>query len=540
MAKLPLFDWIKRLIGYKPASSNQSNNPFDLNAPILKLSHHREDIWRLADACEGCIIFGGTGSGKTSGSGKSMFKTFLLSGYGGLVLTTKPDELQQWIEYCQATGRIDDLIIFGSDHPHRFNFLKYEAERPSRGGGLTENLVRLFMTLLEAGETGESRVSDKFWDRAPRQLLRNVIDLLIMSNEPLMMDRIMGVIASAPVVVDQIADENWQATSYCWKCLSKAQERLFPEKDNSSSEAHETSDKPDPKQQHDFEIVSRYWLSEYPNDDPKTRANIVKTFTTMADGFTRGELRELFSTDLNIVPEYTHHGKIILMDLPTKQYGDTGRYAQVLMKYLWQQATERRSHPPQQDQSSTNQQTLHTKPLRPVFLAVDEAQEFIVQHDATFQATARSSRACTVYLTQNLSGLYASIDAGPASQNKVDAFLGNLQTKIFHCNGDATTNEWAERLFGKQWTYHTSANISQRPNQNNQPVSQQTIERQDHTHSTGMSQSLDSLVLPSTFTELRKGGPLNGFLVDAIIFQAGRWFQLTGKNYIKTAFSQNV
>jgi|GEM_PF-5838336 len=38
----------------------------ELETSLLKLSKH--DDWTLADACEGTIIFGGNGSGKTSGS----------------------------------------------------------------------------------------------------------------------------------------------------------------------------------------------------------------------------------------------------------------------------------------------------------------------------------------------------------------------------------------------------------------------------------------------------------------------------------------
>ena len=39
----------------------------------------------------GFQIFGGTGSGKTSGSGSFIASAMLASGFGGLVLTFKPD-----------------------------------------------------------------------------------------------------------------------------------------------------------------------------------------------------------------------------------------------------------------------------------------------------------------------------------------------------------------------------------------------------------------------------------------------------------------
>ena len=41
------------------------------------------DVWRIRDACEGTMIFGGTGSGKTSGSGRTLATSFLAAGFGG-------------------------------------------------------------------------------------------------------------------------------------------------------------------------------------------------------------------------------------------------------------------------------------------------------------------------------------------------------------------------------------------------------------------------------------------------------------------------
>ena len=46
-----------------------------------------ENYWTLKDAFEGTQIFGSTGSGKLSGSGKAIALAFLESYLGGLVLT---------------------------------------------------------------------------------------------------------------------------------------------------------------------------------------------------------------------------------------------------------------------------------------------------------------------------------------------------------------------------------------------------------------------------------------------------------------------
>jgi hypothetical protein len=80
----------------------------------------------VRDACEGVLILGGLGSGKTSGSGALLAKKYLTSKFGGLVLTAKEEEVQLWKDFCKAYNREDDLIIFGPNSGYHFNFLDYE------------------------------------------------------------------------------------------------------------------------------------------------------------------------------------------------------------------------------------------------------------------------------------------------------------------------------------------------------------------------------------------------------------------------------
>jgi len=59
-----------------------------LDSPLLALS--QRDRFTLRHACDGVHIFGGIGSGKTSGSGKALAGTYLRAGMGRLVLCAKP------------------------------------------------------------------------------------------------------------------------------------------------------------------------------------------------------------------------------------------------------------------------------------------------------------------------------------------------------------------------------------------------------------------------------------------------------------------
>ena len=149
---------------------------WSLGRRLLRLGE--VDEWTIGDSFNSTQIFGDTGSGKTSGSGRAISRTRLKAGFGGLVLTDKSDETDRWRKLMSSVGRADDLVVFGPEQPHRFNVLQYEPTRTTRGGGRTGNIVELFisaMTVAEDGSAGGSK--EEFWNRTLRQLLRHVVDL---------------------------------------------------------------------------------------------------------------------------------------------------------------------------------------------------------------------------------------------------------------------------------------------------------------------------------------------------------------------------
>jgi len=348
-----------------------SNTPMlTLSTPLCFLSP--ADELTIGDLSEGVQIFGATGGGKTSGSGNFLAQTFLKSGLGGLVLTVKVDERQTWEKLAKETGR--ELLIFSPDNPWRFNFLDYEMKK-SADRVQVENLVELFLVVLELDKQGEKAKNDSYWENTLKQLLRNTIDLLRLSKGNLSVLDLYKIVTSAP---QSLADvdldflqvngegeggnggannskskkpskaERWLNASFCGECLLES----FVKK-----EAGDLSD----EEIGDLEIVQYYWTKEFPTLADKTRSVIVSSFTSLADVFLRGAMRELFTTTTNIVPEFTHKGAIIILDLPVHKYKKVGRYAQALFKYLWQNSIQERKV---------------KEDSKPVFLWVDEAQFF--------------------------------------------------------------------------------------------------------------------------------------------------------------------
>jgi hypothetical protein len=470
-------------------------NAFDLDQPIYSFNNIHP--FTIRDACEGVQIFGGIGSGKTSGSGAALAKAYLKAGFGGLVLCAKKDELDTWKQYAKETGREKSLMVFDTSGNFRFPFLQYEIEREGEGAGYTENIVRLFLTVQEAINRSKGQGGDAYWINAMQQLLRNAVDLSMIASGQVSLPILSDLVRSAATSADEVNSEEWRQKSLCWKLLLEGHAKTL-----------------DVWVQYDFDAAAEYWLNEFPNISSKTRSGIVSMFTSTIDNLLRRPFRMLFSDPPDdwrkvAYPELTHQGIVIVMNLPVKEFGDAGRAAQIIYKYMWQQAAERRDI---------------TQNPRPVFLWVDEAQNFATDYDMQFQATARSSRACTVYLTQNLPNYYAEM-GGEHSRHRVNSLVGNLQTKIFHANSDPETNNYASEVIGKSWHIRRSAG--------------QNVGGQSVNLSQSVNESFDYDVIPQTFTKLAKGGAMNGRQVEGIVFQNGRIWN-NENTYLKAIFNQSA
>jgi type IV secretory pathway TraG/TraD family ATPase VirD4 len=474
----------------------------------------KENFWCMKDAFEGVQIFGGTGSGKSSGSGQAIARAFLEGNLGGLVLAAKTDEVLAWKKYAADCHRSGDLLIVEPGGKYRFNFLSYELKRPGSGAGHTESIVNLFCSVLEAAERkqGQSGGQDAYWQRTLKQLLRNTVDLAVIATDDVELPSLYRIITSAPRTPAEAADAAWRKESVVYALIEVAE--------GQAKEKNRVSD---------FELTRDYWLREFPGLAEETRSVIVSTFTSMADCFLRGMLRNLFCGDTTVTPEDSFNGKIIVLNLPVKEYNELGQFAQVLFKFVWQRAVERRI-PPGIDRATAE------NTIRPVFLWADESQFFVNSYDALFQSTARSSRACTVYLTQNLPS-YLSAFGGPNSRSDAETFLGNLQTKIFHANGDPSTNSWAADSIGRTRQVQYSGGLSEGQNPRIGGAVNSNM-------SAGGNLVFEFLVQPQEFTMLHTGGEESEFKVDAVMFQGGRRWQIpdkaktTPRNYIRPVFPQ--
>lgn len=464
------------------------------------LLHWDEDnAFTVRDLLNGGVaIFGRTGSGKTSSSGKALAHAIVsLPGSGGLIIAAKPGEDRtMWQRIFAAAGRSDDLLIFSPEHPLRFNFLDYEMKQ---GGGHTRNITRTLTTIgetLRSSDT-DNRESSDFWNREQERLIFNAVEIVKLATGRVTAPDLHRFISAAAMSPQQFTSEEWLA-GFHNECLKAAWQKAKT-----------------PIEEHDFELAKEFWLGEFPSMADKTRSSILVGVMGILHCFNTGIVRELVSTTTNVTPDDLFAGKWLLIDMATSEWSDIGSFIAGGWKYLAQRAILRRVADPD---------------ANTVTIWADEAQTVLTSFDAHFLAQCRSHRGCMVYLSQSLPGYYAAI-GGESGRHSVDALLTNFHNKIFHALGDLETANWASGLVGRSLQTFTGGSITP-----GEGVYDEMMGRSRY--SGNFNQSFESTLQANAFLHgLRTGGEANGLVCDAYVIRSGEPFA-SGENWLRASFSQ--
>lgn len=494
---------------------------FDLDTPLIELATPAgRDCLTIRHCCTGVQIFGSTGSGKTSGSGKLIAQKYLLNKFGGLVLTVKQEEVNLWKLYCQMTNRLDDLIVIEPSGKHRFNFMDVESGYGGDELALTDNIMDMLTSVIQAGSTQESgKADDPFWRNALELLVTNAIDLCKLAYGRVTIQDLYAIINTIPKE-NQPAPVEDELPKAFDKAFTAARANINTQIDRWVA----TLDATIIDQFHDdavyvsalldalpdarlLQFIDGFFMDTFIPLSPKTRSVIDASCVAFLYRLLREPFYSLFCRHASTVtPEDCYAGKIVLINLPVLTYRKAGRDAQLLVKFCFQRAWQRRDinqHP------------------RPVFLWVDESQHLLLDKDAEFLTTARSSRIATVFLTQNLPN-YLGMMSGDRAEHRVHSLLGNFGTKILHACSDTETAEWFSKLIGDSYF---------------EDMSESVTVAQNFSHTKGRSLKLERLVRPEAFSRLLTGGPKNKLRVEAYMHRQGDTFP-NGYNHMKLTFDQ--
>lgn len=454
------------------------------------------DVLTMNELYEGCLILGGTGSGKTTGPAEAVMRFLLNEGCGVLWLTAKADEYDRAERLCRQTNRSRDLIRFAPDESHTFNFLEYELT--SRGAG-TASAAQLLDDLVSFASRSSGQGSDPFWPMAASRLLRMSLSICNDARRPCTIEHLYSFLTNLPTK-DSLGDSRWR-DGFCAKSIGLASGRT-------------------PRSQ-DFDLAASYLLEEWPSLADRTASSIHAQAMNVVDRFMAGGLTSLVASDRStLTPNDLHAGKVIVLDVPYLRYREPGQFVQLVWKLAAIRATLRREV---------------TSDTRPVAIFADEAQLFCLPRiDAATQAVGRSSRLISVAATQNLP-LAISALGGPGMEKEALAWFANFSTQIFCANSDGETNEYASARCGKSRHFFYSGSATQEPFDLAKEVLGQGMKS-----TASFNQQWFPDLPPEVFaSQLRRGGAGHGFFVDGVVTRTGRRFS-NGKPFLITPFKQEV
>jgi hypothetical protein len=460
------------------------------------------DLWRIRDASEGLLIFGAVGSGKTSGSGSAFARAFLQAGFGGLVMTAKPDEARRWLRMCEETGRAADCVHVTPGSGHKLSFLQYESQRPGDRLAVTDDLITLFRCLIGVmSRSKRIEIGDDFWINTTNQLMRKLMDIMLLAGEPLTLNGMVRFINLAP----KDPGTDWRAIKLFASVITRAEKTALEETDEDKRIYREA-----------FE----YWTQAYPKIADITRSGFITAFSAMADTLSGRGIYEMICTETNLTPEMILSGKIVILDIPLKGNIQGGLMVQSLWKLLFQQAIERRA-----DKG--------LKTARPAFLWEDEGHEFFSQNDVRFQPYARDCRAPHVIISQNIHNfLHLGHD-----QHAVQAVFAAMNTYIFHTNGDLDTNRWAsERIGGVKKLKLTTDGLLKPLRDKDISFFDRQPEEVESVGKMKISEETKQAMLPEDFAKLQRGG--EGTCEAVILWLAHRFAANQNRNFCVLTFEQ--
>lgn len=470
----------------------------DLDVPLVAFD--RENALTLRGLLANLIVFGRTGSGKTSGSGFTLLRGILRHPRsGGILLSNKPSDRADFKRLAQQTGRTDDVLWFSLQDTLRFNVLDH-VYRVS--GGSTAEIVSCLMTVGETlrsgGQSGHRSDDAAYWRKLSEQLLYHAVQIVKLARQGITaadLQRFLGGAAHSP---EELRQDAWR-------------EGFHSELLQAALNAPKSL--PD---QIDCEAAVEFFLGQLPDMADRTRSSIEVGVNSILFVFNTGLARELISTTTNFDIGQLAHGKWLFVDTNPSVLGDAGLLVGACLKYVVQRDILRRDAGPESGFT---------------VVWVDEYAQWATSFDArTFLPMCRQYRGCLVALTQSVHGLRATL--GGSSEHESNALLANFHHRVFHALGSADDAEFASDLVGKRHRMLLGGSVAPA-----ESLGDELFGGRGRITS-NFSTQLEAVVQPRAFLNgLRCGGPANDFCTDVIIVRTGEPFA-NGENVLRATFRQ--
>jgi type IV secretory pathway TraG/TraD family ATPase VirD4 len=471
----------------------------DLDTPLLAFD--RENVLTLRGLLSNLIIFGRTGSGKTSGSGRALLRGILNHPRsGGILLANKPEDRHDFERLAQETGRLNDVLWFSSQEALRFNVLDH-VHRVS--GGNTAEIVACLMTVGETLKNGGANrrggEDADFWRKLSEETLYHAVQVLKLAEQRVTSADLQRFLNGAARSADDLRSETWRQD--------------FHSQVLKAALAVEQS----PRETLDTEAAVEFYLHHWPHLADRTRSSIEVGVNSILFVFNTGLARELISTATNFDIGQLAHGKWLFVDTSPSVLGDAGLLVGASLKYVVERDILRR------DARAGEGFTV---------VWLDEYAQWATSFEArTFLPMCRSHRGCLVALTQSVHGLRATL--GGANEHEANALLANFHHRIFHALGSAEDADFASSLVGKRHRLLLGGSLAPAESIGDELWGGRSR------FTSSFSQQLEAVIQPRAFLNgLRCGGPENQCLTDVIIVRTGEPFA-HGENCLRATFRQS-
>lgn len=475
---------------------------------------------RIAHLISGVFIAGSSRSGKSSSILRWISIQWAKMIFPMVFITTRIGDANTIKEWMESAGRGDDVIVFNHQSDYCLNMLEYEQKR--EGGGDIANIANLITMAsqivknFEAGGSGKNE--EEYWINTTNTWLSNQMVLIQISGKELTYKNLYQMTKGALTDkdVERYRDLDLQLSNQENANWEVAYEEMNRWRENNlvidCLEALNTNADLSTDQMAQFQNLYHYFTVSQPMISDKTRGIIISMIENILRPFQVSPLLRKHGTQgvsKDIMPmEIIKNNKIVIIDFSVKEHGLSGIIQTSIIKLLYQQEWERRDL------------ELEGPEAKPIMFVQDEFQYYCnPAYDSLYTSTAAGSLISNVMISQNLPNIYMAMGS-QSPEARAKSLLGNLSTKIFAAQSDDQTNDWMQKLIGRDFIDTESTTVR------NGKVEKTT------------SQIMEYQIPASHMQTLKTGRKENGYEVEAIVMRTGERHWPNGKNYAEITFSQ--
>jgi len=443
----------------------------------------------LDDMSASLFCNGGSGAGKTTSVLKLAIKSLFRLGIGGLFSTAKIEDCDRVLIYAKETGRSDDVIVIDPSGDNAIDLIQYILDLTPEGSSRAISFTEILKIISEVFTTISKETGEAFWRNERDRLAANVVTLIEAAEEQVSAILFLRVITSIPQSTEQMQSTDFLQSSTCMRLIDKV---IQSENDNI-----------------EVQMAIDYLLKELPTMGDRTRSSILADMLGIMNRMVRGLFpRILGAKESNVTPEMVYEqNKIIILNTPPALYGEQGTIIQALFVYAFMKRTLQRSLKSENNFGA---------------LVCDEFQTILSEKFLQYVSVSRSSRIINIFATQSIAACRVKI-GGMHANEVIEAFLGNMRTKIMMAHAEPGSNKYSAELIGQHMAQRKGFNVG---------AGTQNM-------SSSATEFMKYLVEPYQFGLLKNGGKRNNYICEAYIMMTGRTFE-GGLPYMKVAFDQRA